>query len=677
MDRQTREQEKRGAGFLDSQEAFYRMSKFPKQEFSKRNIFQNQDGVVLVVYIFVMMAMAALAMAALQMTNLDLQISDSHQKGKKAFYSAEVGLDLAVASIAKEFENLIPYTQSENYPNADANGFITVENYRGHSIRYKVTNPLEKFLYQSSVGNSFIYHYAHTYDIEATAKSLNDTSKETIKERIRILETPLVQYFMFYGQTEGGADLELFPGPLMNMWGRIHSNGNIYIGSSGDGKGGFSSINLRNYDDQGNQSPHLISASGKITTRFKYSGQTFDNTVSIKTSNIGTDFSPVQALSPVMDKTNEVEEEAKFNGYVLVNEPQFVTPSIDLIKRGAFYEKRAMNPGTSTIDGITITGTGGLGSGKIEITVSRPTLTNVTNLLKTGQTTSGKVVSGLPSPIIRETLNAFSDCREQNRRVDTTDIDLNALQRWYEAYLSDLGLNLGGDGIIIYTSRSPDSSFSNQSGNLQSIRLVGNDKYRSVPQLLDETTLATDNPLYVQGDFNSVNTKGVALISDAFNILSNDFVNHPARAVARYFRQPGWRLHPPMGGKTCGISTGYLAYYFGGTKTTVNAAIFTGNVHKRTTDGDGVHVYPRFHEFWGGWEAYRAKEPPSNLNILGSFVNLWTSVQAKSEWRRAGSDSYSAPTRNWGWDVRFQDPDFWPPFIPSVFSVERVGFLEK
>jgi len=173
------------------------MSKLPKQKLSKQNFFQNQDGVALVVYIFVMMAMAAMAIAALQMTNLDLQTSESHQKGRKAFYSAEVGLDLAVDSIVKEFENLIPYTQSADYPNADANGFITVSNYRDHSIRYKVTNPLEKFLYQSSVGNSFIYHYAHTYDIEATAKSLKDASKETIKERIRILETPLVQYFVF------------------------------------------------------------------------------------------------------------------------------------------------------------------------------------------------------------------------------------------------------------------------------------------------------------------------------------------------------------------------------------------------------------------------------------------------------------------------------------------------
>ena len=81
--------------------------------------------------------------------------------------------------------------------------------------------------------------------------------------------------------------------------------------------------------------------------------------------------------------------------------------------------------------------------------------------------------------------------------------------------------------------------------------------------------------------------------------------------------------------------------------------------------------------FGGGWGAYTGRKNPAPLHILGSFVNLWTSVQAKSEWCPAGGDCYSAPTRNWGWDVRFQDPDFWPPFIPSVFSVERVGFLEK
>lgn len=641
------------------------MIKFQKLVSYKKGRLGDERGIALIVYLFVLATMSALAVAAIQITNLGLLTSESYRTGQKAFYSAEVGLDLAVNAIVEEFEDLVPYTTSLDDPNADADGFITVENYRDYKVRYKVTNPLKKYLYQSSVGSSFIFHHAHTYDIEATATSLKDSSREFLKERIRILETPLVQYFMFYGQTGGGADLELFPGPEMNMWGRIHSNGDIYIGSSGDGRGGFSRINLRNYDDQGNLSPHLMSASGKITTQFKYSGQSFDNTVFVKTSNEGTTFSPTEALPPTIDKSNESEQESRFNDYVLVNEPKFVTPSISLIERGGFYEKRAKNPKTNKIDSIIITGMGGLGIENIEVSVSRPTLTNVTDLIKTGRTTSGNSIPGLPFPIIQETRNAFEDCREDDRSVDTTDIDINALQRWYVAYLASQGLSLGGNGILVYTSRSPDSSFTNHNGNLQAIRLVRIDRFHSIPELLDETTLVTDNPLYVQGDFNSINTKGVALVSDAFNILSNDFVNH----------YPGYGSIPPNGGKVCGYGQAVLFYYFRGSETTVNAAIFTGNVHNRVTDGDGAHVFPRFHEWWHVKPNFPYKA--SVLNILGSFINLWTSKQANSEWCPAGGDCYSAPIRNWGWDVRFEDPNFWPPFVPSVFSVERVGFLEK
>tara|TARA_Y100001934_G_scaffold163411_1_gene194727 strand:+ start:1538 stop:3463 length:1926 start_codon:yes stop_codon:yes gene_type:complete len=641
------------------------MIKFQKLVSYKKSRLGDERGIALIVYLFILATMSALAVAAIQITNLGLLTSESYRTGQKAFYSAEVGLDLAVNAIVEEFEDLVPYTTSLDDPNADADGFITVENYRDYKVRYKVTNPLKKYLYQSSVGSSFIFHHAHTYDIEATATSLKDSSREFLKERIRILETPLVQYFMFYGQTGGGADLELFPGPEMNMWGRIHSNGDIYIGSSGDGRGGFSRINLRNYDDQGNLSPHLMSASGKITTQFKHSGQSFDNTVFVKTSNEGTTFSPTEALPPTIDKSNESEQESRFNDYVLVNEPKFVTPSISLIERGGFYEKRAKNPKTNKIDSIIITGMGGLGIENIEVSVSRPTLTNVTDLIKTGRTMSGNFVPGLPFPIIQETRNAFEDCREDDRSVDTTDIDINALQRWYVAYLASQGLSLGGNGILVYTSRSPDSSFTNHNGNLQAIRLVRIDRFHSIPELLDETTLVTDNPLYVQGDFNSINTKGVALVSDAFNILSNDFVNH----------YPGYGSIPPNGGKVCGYGQEVLFYYFRGSETTVNAAIFTGNVHNRVTDGDGAHVFPRFHEWWHVKPNFPYKA--SVLNILGSFINLWTSKQANSEWCPAGGDCYSAPIRNWGWDVRFQDPNFWPPFVPSVFSVEIVGFLEK
>ena len=644
----------------------------------KFKLLMCDKGATLLVYIFLLGALSALAFSALKMTTLGLETSESYKGSKAAFYSAEVGLDFAVNSIITRFEGLVPFTTSADEPNSDADGFITIPEYQGHSIRYRITNPVEKYLYQSTVGSSFIYHYAHTYDIEGISESNTDSTSEKIKERIRVLETPLVQYFIFFGQTGSAADLQLFPSPIFNMWGRVHSNGNIFIGSES------TTINLRNYDIQGNLSPHLLSASGKIVTRRKNSGQTFNNTVFIKTSATGGTFTPSLPLPPVIDSTNQVEQEALFNEFVLVNQPEFTTPSRDLIRRGAFYEQRAKRPGINTIDGIVITGRGDLGTGQIEISVSRPVLTDVTNLIKLRESSPGKNINGLPEKIIREQQNAFGDCREGDRQVNTTDIDINALERWYVEYLKDLGLDLAGDGILIYASRSPEGDFTNKGGNLEAIRLVANSP-SSLAQLLDETTIVTDNPMYVQGDFNTIETKGVALISDAFNILSNDFKNHincgPGFPPSCQPGPLGPNRIPPNGGKACGININQLFTFFSaGTETTVNAAVFSGNV-PGTTVGDGAHIYPRFHEFW-----YTTRFPqnfgrfgnkPPDLNILGAFINLWTSQQADGEFIPFKTDLYSAPTRNWGWDVRFGDPEFWPPFIPSVFTVERVGFLEE
>ena len=615
-----------------------------------RNLFNSnplklarqEQGSTMLVYLFILSAMAAVAIAALQTITLNLETTQSHRKGKTAFYSAEVGLDLAVNAIITDFEDLIPYTESADDPNADGDGYISVSNYRNYAVKYKITNPLEPFLYQTVVGNTIIYHYAHTYDIEAEATSLKDSSREIVREKIRILETPLVQYFIFYGQSGNSADMELFPGPDMNTWGRIHSNGDIYIGSSS-----FNTISMRNYDENDNLSPHSMTAVGNIYTYSKRNGNDYADTVEVKTASTGTTPSPFETLSVNITSSNEVSEEARFNNFVLVNEEPYTTPSKDLFERGGFYEQRAKDPGKSTVDGMTIIGTGGLGSG-INVFVSRPSLTDVTALVLAGESSAGNAVPNLPMPMIRETDDAFGDCREDDRDVDTTDIDLYALGLWYEAYLEDEGLELAGDGMLIYTSRSPDSSFTNDGDDFQAIRVITIDSTSS-PQLSDETTLATDNPIYIHGDFNTVDTKGVALIGDAVNILSNALTTKP-----------------------CGISFFNLFQNYSASTTTVNAALFAGHVPTTgSTYSGGVHTYPRLHEDW----TRRFGNTTKTLFINGSFINLWDSEQARGEWC-IGGDCYSGPTRNWGWDVRFQDPDFWPPFIPSIFSVERVGFLE-
>ena len=581
---------------------------------------------------FVLAAMAAIAVASLQTITLNMETANAHKKGKNAFYSAEVGLDLAVNDIISEFENLSVYS--------DSGGFTTPQTYRNYQVSYNITNPLEPYLYQTIVGNSPVYHYAYTYDIEAESTSLKDSSKEHVEERIRILETPLVQYYVFYGGSGDLADLEIHPGPAMTSWGRIHANRDIYVRSG-------NKFTLQNFDTAGNPSPHSMVAGGKIIRGMKHkntSGESNDS-VRIKTSDIGTTINNSNSKYLKVDMTSSNEDDLEgdgtngFKGYLMINEKTYDVPSQSQFRRGGFYEGRAEDPQRPGVDGIKIVGTGGLGTGNIEVYVSRPSYTNVTDLVLARESSPG-VSTGLPLSIT-ETTSAFRDCRE-DRLVDTTNIDLNLLQQWYIDYLDDQGLSLAGDGILIYTSRSPDASFTNLSGNLQAIRLMQLDA-TSAPQLSDETTVATDNPMYAQGDFNTINTQGVALISDAMNILSNNFTTRAGACT--------------NGSYPTASNTSFFAAIFSG-------YIPTPGVGNSALSG-GLHNYPRFNENWQS----------RNLNIRGSLINLWKSTQA-IEQLECCSMLYKPPNRLWGWDVRFQDPNFWPPFIPSIFSVERVGFFE-
>ena len=595
----------------------------------------KEQGSILLIVLILMVTMVAISVGAIQITQLNVESAGAHKKGKQSFYSAEVGLDVGVNDILDEFSNLSIYTTT-----ADDGGSPgkTISNYRGYDVYYDITNPLDRFLYQTASGNSTIFHYAHTYDIEATSTSLSDNSSEQLRERIRILETPLVQYFVFYGGTGNNADLEFLPGPIMNSWGRVHANGDIYIGTN-------TTLTLRNYDDGGSFSPHFLVAGGDILTVRKDDGSDYvTSNVFVKTDSSLVTVDTPNRMIPDGDITaaNEVAEEAAFNNYVLVNEGQYTAPGQTQFWRNGFYEGRADDPQNPGIDGMKIVE----GGGGIEIWVSRPALENVTVEVMAGTMPNGEASQGA-NMIVRETINSGTLCedRQGDRDVDWTDIDMFRLHTWYVSHMDSEGITWAGDGMILYTSRSPTGTipFPNTGARFQAIRLIN---IGGTPaDLFENTTIASDNPVYIQGDFNSGGgtVRGVAIVSDAINVLSNSFTT-----------------------KTCNSGVPDASV------TTINAALFGGNVPTPAGGGTysgGLENYPRMHEDWspGGTS--------ENLNIMGSFINLWVSSQADGDWVYGG-DRYEAPIRNWGWDVRFQNPDFWPPFIPSIFSVERVGFLE-
>jgi Tfp pilus assembly protein PilX len=601
---------------------------------------QEEKGSTILIFLFIMATMAALAVGALQVTTLNLESSHAHRKGKKAFYAAEVGLDLAMNDIMNSFENLSVYT-STAANGGDGEGFLTVNNYRGHDVKYKITNPQSRYLYETVQGNSILTHFAYTYDIEAQSTSLSDNSRETLRETVRILETPLVQWFVFYGGNGGNdSDLEITPGPGMTAWGRIHSNGDIYLRAGCSGQ-----LHFQNYDPNGGaplSAPHSMTAAGIIRNWHKGQNAVACTPARIKTTNTSLTWEDDVAINFFVDTE---AEEGGFNDFVFVNEPIIQSPSNSQFLRNGFYDQRAGDPERSDVDAIRVLGQGGLGTG-MTVEVSRPAAnTDVTALILAGETSPGNPYSG-PIPIIRETTGTLNDCREDDA-VSTTDIDLYALELWYQEYLADPANGSGalaGSGFLVYASRSANAAFSNTGDPMQAIRLMQIGA-GSAAQLLDETTFASDNPIYIDGDFNTVSTQGAAIIGDAINLLGKNWNDS----------------------KTCGGGMPD-AGSSGSTQIQVRAALFGGYTPTTSpggTYGGGLHNYMRYHENWSSVTS----------DFKGSMIGLWVSQQATGNWCQGG-DCYQPPTRAYGWDTRFADPDFWPPFLPSIFSVERVGFLE-
>ena len=591
---------------------------------------RNENGSTLIVFLVILVVLVTIASFALQSASLNTQSAGAFKYGRTSLYSAEAALDLAVRDIIDSYEALVPYPESVDI--VGGNGFVSGPTLNGMDISYRITRPIETFLYQTVVANSIITHFAHPYVIEGHAQSTNDSlGTEDLKEEIRILETPLVQYFVFYGGGGDDAALEIHNGPNMNTWGRIHSNGNIYAGP-------WNSFVLSNHDTVTNAlSPWSITASGQILPQRR-----LIDTCCINPTNFQV---RIQNPNDPSDTGNLLEipggagggvltdaDEAPYNGYVLVQEPTLDAPSQTQFIRGALYEQMSQNPSDPKVDGMTITVDS---SNNLTVTVSEPSTTDVT-----AQITAGTMPSGAPSitpPVALSSGDFFCDTREGGKWVDFIDIDLYLIWQWYDDYLANAGLTRGENGMLLYVSKSPDASFTNSGARLQAVRLVK--RGTSPPQVGNKTTVATDNPIYIFGDFNTINTQGVALVGDAMNILSEGFTS-----------------------RTNCTSNAPAAF----ADTNVYAAFFSGNV---TASGagpsGGLHNYPRFHESWSGRTLY----------IRGAFIKLWNSVQAPSP-LPCCQPIYSPPVRQWGWDTRFNDPDFWPPYIPSVYSVERVGFVE-
>ncbi len=171
-------------------------------------------------------------------------------------------------------------------------------------------------------------------------------------------------------------------------------------------------------------------------------------------------------------------------------------------------------------------------------------------------------------------------------------------------------------------------------------------------------TIASENPVYVQGDFNSPTngayvssllSPGTSIAADAVYLLSDGWND----ANSFWFPySPGDR--PGAGG------------------TTYRMAIIAGKgvqfpqigaTQDYGTDG-GVHNFLRYLEGWGG-----------TLYYNGSIVSFYYNQQAVGPYKCCNI-VYGPPTRNYIFDTNFLQPLLLPPRTPMLRDVNNIGFTQ-
>jgi hypothetical protein len=173
-------------------------------------------------------------------------------------------------------------------------------------------------------------------------------------------------------------------------------------------------------------------------------------------------------------------------------------------------------------------------------------------------------------------------------------------------------------------------------------------------------TVAAENPVYVQGDYNAVSggpfTSGshsyAAVIADAVTMLSNNWKDErsfdfPYRIAQRQAVSTWYRI---------AVAAGKGRYFTPGSY---------GTTATEGTDG-GVHNFLRYIEDWNNG---------STLHYTGSLVSLYYSRQATGIYKCC-SVTYDAPTRDYTFDSEFLVPSQLPPGTPRFRDINNLSFRQ-
>jgi hypothetical protein len=181
-------------------------------------------------------------------------------------------------------------------------------------------------------------------------------------------------------------------------------------------------------------------------------------------------------------------------------------------------------------------------------------------------------------------------------------------------------------------------------------------------------TVASENPVYILGDYNSSGADptwvtpaaaepahaAAGIIADSVTALSNAWTDLESMQA------------PANSGLRVATTTHYRAAVAAGKNINFPSAGLAWQNGDWGTDG-GVHNFLRLLENWGG----------QSLNYKGSLVNLYYSTYATGTDKNGNGTVYSPPIRNYIFDPLFSQPQNLPPGTPMFRDVDNLSYQQS
>jgi Tfp pilus assembly protein PilX len=553
-------------------------------------LIRKNNGSAMLISLIILVVLLLIGGAALNMSWIETNIAANDVAAKQALQAAESASEYETVQL----RNYLSTSLSWSPPIGAINSSISPPAISGYTIQEASPIALvagsQKTKTATGTYNG-LTAWCQRFTISTTAKDNNGRAMATVMRVVEDQLIPLFQFAVFYN-----GPLEILPGQNMTIAGtngRIHSNSDIYLAADGSA---------------------TLTINDKITTPGQLHHGTLDGRTLTQPVVItdGLGGHPQLTFDSISDVNWETDATSTWKGNVQTAVHGITPLNVPIPSTSDYGEMIKQGPSTDTFR-----------------------YSNQASLIivdGNAKDKNGAVVNLSCSGNNPISTTSFFDIRE-NRTVTVRQVDMTKLQNCANVTNALKNPPSGADPGILYISETTADGDSSKA-----VRLI-NGSTLSSTALPNGLMVATDNPLYIKGDYNTAN-RPAAIAADAVIIQSANWNDANGNAA-----------------QSSGLRNA-------SSSDTVNAAIMAGNVPTSGSNySGGLENFPRFMENWGSTRTF---------NFSGSWVCLWQSKKAIARWN-GQPDIYTPPARNWNYGI---DPNNLPPGTPRVRNLQRIQWYQ-